>query len=182
MLSNWCIVRRKVIGLIVSTNVMCSAINIFCMEKPKPWKTDTTVLPKTDQNWTGNGNIRTVTAVLITASEHIGPHWTWTEHLDLVITRLPHGSVRVWTFQKNCPPRRSVRVRTCIMGRIRWGVKVRASFPKIARLMGRLGCKVIDRLCIRCRVCVIKTQRTFLKCEWISLKLHHTRQLSFLCA
>ena len=32
MLSIWCMVRRKVIGLIVSTNVMCSAIDVFCMK------------------------------------------------------------------------------------------------------------------------------------------------------
>jgi len=55
-------------------------------------------------------------AWIITTSDHIGPHRTWTEHLELEITRL--------------------------VGRIGSGVQVRASFQKTARLMGRLGSRV----------------------------------------
>ena len=41
MLSIWCMVRRKVIGLIVLNERY--AIDIFLYEKPKPRKTDTAV-------------------------------------------------------------------------------------------------------------------------------------------
>ena len=34
-----------------STNIMCSAIDIFLYEKPKPWETDTPVLAKNRPNW-----------------------------------------------------------------------------------------------------------------------------------
>ena len=45
MLSILCMVPLKVIGLIVFSEryVLCSAIDIFCMEKLKPCKTDITV-------------------------------------------------------------------------------------------------------------------------------------------
>ena len=45
MLSIWCMVRRKVIGLVwsFSMNVMCSAIDIFLDGKTETVKTDTAV-------------------------------------------------------------------------------------------------------------------------------------------
>jgi len=58
-----------------------------------------------------------------------GQHRTWTEHLDLETARFIVG----WL---GLGPR--------LVGRIGSGVQVRASFQKIACLVGRLGRKVID--------------------------------------
>jgi len=55
-------------------------------------------------------------AWIITTSDHIGPHRTWTEHLELEITclvgRIGSGVQVRASFQKNRPPHGSVRVKS----------------------------------------------------------------------